>query len=77
LGNIFLNSTFIIGVLFLFFNLVHGQLELMDDCLVKNLVYETVGLRKLVLEIRGVADLPGKEVVCGHGLNILQDELNV
>ena len=68
LGNIFLHFTLIIRVLFLFLNVVHGQLQLVDDGFVEDLVDEAVGLRQVVREVGGVGDLPGEEVGGGrHG----------
>ena len=65
LGDILLDPSLIIRIFFLLLNIVHGKFELMDDCLVEDLVDETVGLRQVVLEVGGVGDLPGKEIGSG------------
>ncbi len=58
LGDILLNAAFVIGVLFFLLNVVHGELQLMQDSLVEDLIDETVWLGQMVLKVGGVCYLP-------------------
>lgn len=69
LGDVLLDPAFVSGVFFLFLNVVHGQLELMQDGFVENIVDETIRLWEMILEMSGVSDLPGEQVGCGHNDN--------
>jgi len=51
LCDIFLNFSFIIRVLFLLLDVVHGEFKLVDDGLVEDFVYKAVGLGQVVLEV--------------------------
>ena len=66
LGDVLLDPAFISRVFFLFLNVVHGQLKLMQDSFVENIVDEAIRLWEMILEMSGVGDLPGEQVGCGH-----------
>jgi hypothetical protein len=69
LGDVLLDAAFVSRVFFLLLNVVHGELELMEDSFVENIVDEAIGLREMILEMSGVGDLPGEQVGCGHSDN--------
>jgi hypothetical protein len=69
LGEVLLDAALVSGVFFLLLNVVHGELELMEDSFVENVVDEAIGLWEMILEMSRVGDLPGEQVGCGHNNN--------
>jgi hypothetical protein len=69
LGDVLMDPAFVSGVFFLFLNVMHGELELMQDSFVENIVDETIRLWEMIFKISGVGDLPGEQVGCRHSDN--------
>lgn len=66
LGEVLLHRALVVPVLLLLFDLVHAQVQPIKNGLLEHLANESVGLRKHVLTMVGVADAPFVEIKFVH-----------
>ena len=58
LCGILLNTAFVVGVFFLLLYVVHGELKLVEDSFIEDLVDKTIWLGQLIFKVGGIGNLP-------------------